>query len=557
MLAPVGEDGVLGVGEGIETTAAGMQMFGVPGWAALSAGGMRKFGAWLATHPRAIRRLLVFADAGPVGESAAAGLRATAASAGVPAEVHLPRGGDDFADDLVKGLTPKAATTRRPVVRVSGGALPAIIDEVESALVAQDPLLYQRGDFIVRPAPAVIPIANDRKTRGLRLIRVRINHMIERLTYWIDFQRFDLRSRKWVSIDCPPKIAATYLERVGAWQLRSLNGLTVCPTLRPDGSILDDPGWDRVTGILYSPGDIKFPPIPTEPSLADAMAALGKLKMLIAEFPFVGEPNRANASRSVALSGILTAAIRRSLVSAPLHAFDAPVAGSGKSKLADVASMISSGHEAPVITQGANEEELEKRLASMLLAGDMTINIDNCDEPLGSAFLCQCLTQQTVKARVLGKSETPTVAANAAFFATGNNLVIVGDLTRRSLKSRLDPQCERPELRSFATPDPVLVLRRLWPEYLVAALTVLRAFHVTGRPSQGMPLGSFETWWSWVRGALVWLDEADPCDTIENIRAEDPRFNTLSAVLDQWHKVMGTDEATVKRVIDKATDFVP
>ena len=287
------------------------------------------------------------------------------------------------------------------------------------------------------------------------------------------------------------------------------------------------------------------------------MAALGKLKMLISEFPFVGEPNRPNASRSVALSGILTAPIRRSLISAPMHAFDAPVAGSGKSKLVDVASMISSGHEAPAITQGANEEELEKRLASMLLAGDMTINIDNCDEPLGSAFLCQCLTQQTVKARVLGKSETPTVASNAAFFATGNNLVIVGDLTRRSLKSRLDPQCERPELRSFATIDPVLVLGRLWPEYLVAALTVLRAFHVAGRPSQGMPLGSFETWWSWVRGALVWLGEADPCDTIENIRAEDPKLCKLANLLWWWHAVIRSEMVTVKQAIDRATDFVP
>jgi hypothetical protein len=557
MLAPKGQHGVLGVAEGIETAAAAATMFaGVPVWAVLSAGGLRKFGAWLATDLHALRRLLIFADAGPVGESAAAELYAEAKAAGLDAEVYLPRGGDDLADDLAKGLAPApvepAGTGRRPLVRIAGGNLPAIVDDAEAALVASDPGLYQRGDFIVRPAPAVIPIADDRKIVGLRLVPVRANHLAERLTHWVDFQRFDLRSKKWLSIDCPPKIAATYLERVGAWRLRMLTGFTVCPTLRPDGSILDRPGWDESTGILYAPSGIDYPPIPVGPTKDDARAALDKLKSLIREFPFVDD-----ASRSVSLSGMLTSAVRRSLPSAPLHAFDAPVAGAGKSKLADLCSMLASGHEAPVITQGANEEELEKRLAAILLAGDATINIDNCEEPLGGSFICQCLTQPIVKARILGKSQTPTVASNATFFSTGNNLAIIGDLVRRAIRGRLDPRCERPELRRFETPDPVLTLKRAWPEHLVAALTVLRAFDVAGRPSSGIPPGSFETWWGWVRGALVWLGQADPCDTIENIRAEDPRLTSLSVLLEQWHRVMGGDPTTVKQVIDRATDPIP
>ena len=38
--------------------------------------------------------------------------------------------------------------------------------------------------------------------------------------------------------------------------------------------------------------------------------------------------------------------------------------------------------------------------------------------------------------------------------ATGNNLVLVGDMTRRALLCRLDPERERPELRRFDS-DPV------------------------------------------------------------------------------------------------------
>jgi putative DNA primase/helicase len=70
------------------------------------------------------------------------------------------------------------------------------------------------------------------------------------------------------------------------------------------------------------------------------------------------------------LSAILTALVRRSLPTAPMHAFRSPVAGSGKSTLVDIASAISTGHEAGVIAQGKSDEETEKRLGSALLAGD-------------------------------------------------------------------------------------------------------------------------------------------------------------------------------------------
>ena len=75
----------------------------------------------------------------------------------------------------------------------------------------------------------------------------------------------------------------------------------------------------------------------------------------------------------------LTPFDRRSLATTPLHAFTSPVAGTGKSLLVDVASMLVSGQLAPVISQGRSEEELEKRLGAALIAGDPLISIDNCE----------------------------------------------------------------------------------------------------------------------------------------------------------------------------------
>jgi hypothetical protein len=66
---------------------------------------------------------------------------------------------------------------------------------------------------------------------------------------------------------------------------------------------------------------------------------------------------------------------------------------------------------------------------------------------------------------------------NAAFYATGNNLTIAGDLTRRVIMATLDANCERPEMRTFNVDARTEALTHR-PELVAAALTVLRAWHV-------------------------------------------------------------------------------
>ena len=97
--------------------------------------------------------------------------------------------------------------------------------------------------------------------------------MRERFTRFVDFQKFNAKEKKWVSINCPPDLAAAYLERTGDWKLRVLSGIANAPTLRPDGSILDQPGYDAATGILYDPRGVTYPPIPATPTKPDAALA--------------------------------------------------------------------------------------------------------------------------------------------------------------------------------------------------------------------------------------------------------------------------------------------
>ena len=84
---------------------------------------------------------------------------------------------------------------------------------------------------------------------------------------------------------------------------------------------------------------------------------------------------------------------------------------------------------------------------------------------------------------------------NATIFATGNNLVIAGDLTRRCLLGSLDAKVERPELRHFNV-DPIEEAHSRRSELVVAALTILRAWHVAqqaGSASTSSPMAASPT----------------------------------------------------------------
>jgi hypothetical protein len=303
--------------------------------------------------------------------------------------------------------------------------------------------------------------------------------------------------------------------------------------------------------LLFKPDNGTSPPIPTQPSKADAVAALNQLEQLIATFPFV-----AAADRSVALSALLTVLDRRSMIAAPMHAFTSPAAGTGKSLLVDLCAVLATGRPMPVISQGRSDEELEKRVGAALLAGDTAISLDNCDRTLEGTFLCQILTQAQVNIRVLGQSRNIETPVNATIFATGNNLTIGGDLVRRALLCSMDAGCERPELRVFNV-NAIEIAQARRGELVAAALTVLRAWHLTApsNPLNLSPFGSFEEWSHRIREALIWLGRVDPCETLAEVRNSDPHRDLLIAVIMQWqaHLSLNT-KYTVQEVIGLAVN---
>jgi hypothetical protein len=56
--------------------------------------------------------------------------------------------------------------------------------------------------------------------------------------------------------------------------------------------------------------------------------------------------------------------------------------GTGKSYMVDIIAAIATGRICPVITASYSEEEIEKRLGSVVLSGAALISIDNCTRDL-------------------------------------------------------------------------------------------------------------------------------------------------------------------------------
>ena len=446
-----------------------------------------------------------------------------------------------------KAPPPRTDDDTRPTVTIRAGDLPRMVTETERAIIKADIGVYQRAGALVTTGTVPVMTSEHREIEAQQIVPLGDHALLEAASAAAYFEKWDARVGDMVSANASMMIVKALEQRIGKFKFPVLSGIIGAPTLRADGSILSTPGYDKRSGLLLDPAGVTFPAIPERPSRAAAETALGILGDIIAGFPFVTP-----ADRSVALALLLTAVVRRSLRTAPLFGLTAPTPGSGKSLIVDCGSVLSTGKEAGVVAMSGNPEELEKRLGALLMGG-AHIALDNIEQPLGGDLLCQLLTQQTVRPRILGKSEVPEVPTSVLVTATGNNLTLFGDMTRRALLCRLDAGVERPELREFDF-DPVERAKAERGKLVVAALTILRAYHVAGRPAQAAPLGSFEDWSRTVRDALLWLGCADPVSTMDVARALDPKMERLRSVMVNWNAVIGGERVSVSQVIDRASE---
>ena len=343
-------------------------------------------------------------------------------------------------------------------------------------------------------------------------------------------------------------------------RLKPLDGVITGPTIRLDGSVLDAPGYDLATRLLFDPMGEDVPEVPTSPTMAQARAALDVLVHPFQTFPFVDA-----TARGAMLAAILTAAVRPVLPTSPAFGFDAPIQGSGKSLLAACIGAMIEGREPDVWPHTANardDEETRKRLFTALRTGAKALIWDNIIGTFDSASMAAFITAPTWIDRVLGKSEAPSLPNRALLILTGNNMSLAGDLPRRVIICRIDPETEQPFARQFDL-DPLQWVLDNRVDMLIAACTLIRArfTHMT-QPAPGR-LASFEAWDDLVRQTIAWADKAlapgqfgDPMDLVREAQAAAPEADALFALLDALRDQFGTAEFTAKDVQTRANGCI-
>ena len=261
----------------------------------------------------------------------------------------------------------------------------AVVDQAVEAL-AREQSLYQRGLVLVHV------ITNARKPRGVErpdeaprvspVQHARLREMMSSTALW-------MQATKEGPAPCHvPEWAVKAVAARQNWpNIRPLEGVVEAPTLRADGTVLQTPGYDDQTGLIFRPSR-EFPPVPDTPTKDDAFRALDLLAEPVADFPFAD-----HAHFSAWVSALLTPFARYAFSGpAPLFTVDANSAGTGKGLLCNATSIIYCGREMSVTTAPRSDEEFRKRITSIALAAEPVVLIDNIVGVLNSPSLNAVLT---------------------------------------------------------------------------------------------------------------------------------------------------------------------
>lgn len=462
-------------------------------------------------------------------------------------------------DDKKSSAQEDHGPARPATIRILAGGLPEATDQAEAALIQHGAGIYQRGDYLCR-----ISYRPPATVRGITwpqgavtLTPIDRDATLDRLNRLIHWQKWNEKQHDFKRCNAPAAIAMTLLSRSGHWNFPPLIGVVSAPTLRPDGSVLDKPGYDKTTGLFLDIREGSFPPLPPKPSRDEGQAALQFLKNELLDRPCLNSKRPedqgfsfvADRDRSKALAAILSGLIRLSLPTAPLFAVSATRRGSAKTLLANIPALIATGRKATNLDLGNNPEETEKRIVALLITGTPMTLLDNLVTPLTGAHLCRLLTEEEYTGRYLGATRMVTNPTATLITATGNNLRIFDDVIRRVVKCNLDPRSEFPENRQYDR-DLATWIPENRPALVKAGLTALRAFVVAGQPQQTPSLmGSFQDWDRNIRQALIWLGETDPLEDMEEMEGDDPEGKKLRALLHAWFTTFGEQKGFTSREV--------
>ena len=468
---------------------------------------------------------------------------------------------EDRAGNVIYGEDEYGNDSEIPDARVSitlGADESATMRDVIAALSSDQSLMKQCGRLITVgravPAPGektgtpTLVAVDSNYMRGLIAARIRL----------VKIRKTDETSRM-VAAGVPGWLPATICGSAVSDELvpiRSVTGLLAGPTIGDDGNVVCAAGYHLISGQGWYLADSFTAAgslVPASPTYAQARAAEGKIRALVAHFPWADE-----FGYGLWFTSLLAQLMRPTYREVPATLITATGPGCGKSYLARLIAVICHGRNPaltgwPAAGQHADvDAELKKTIVSLALSGSTCTVFDNL--PIGAQFdsdtLCRCITVSTIKDRILGSNSTPTLPWWSQIIATGNGVIASGDMSQRVMTVRLASSevnaRDRPISEFSPIGDAVTYAMEHHAELLAAALTICKAYHRAGKPKQdGRSWGSFASFMGGPLAIARWVLGFDPIaiNTDDNGGA-DPTTSALQTIASNWVEVIGHNVPT-------------
>jgi len=420
--------------------------------------------------------------------------------------------------------------TDKPELNAGDHDLERITQAALKVLVATNdpPFIFRHADMLSR-----IQDADD----GAKIIRPLndkcLRNILAKVANW-----FVTKKSKFLA-ELPPKHVSENILVDLSLPFPVLIRIVRSPIFAADGSLRTQPGYDAASKSFYDPHENFAISVPSTLSDNDVKIARDTIDNLLFDFPFTRDSERTHA---VAL---LLLPFARELIDGPtpLHLIEKPSPGTGAGLLTDVLTTVFLGHGAATMTEGRDEDEWRKRITAKLLTHNDVVVIDNIRRRLESA----ALTETTHEDRLLGKTETVHIPVRMVWIATGNNPALSNEITRRTVRIRLDSKVDRPWLREGFRHDSLREYVASEREKLVwSALVLIQNWISLGKPNGSKLLGSFENWAKVIGGIVETAGFEGFLGNLDDLyQASDAEGEACRALVERWWEAYGDNEVGV------------
>ena len=318
-----------------------------------------------------------------------------------------------------------------------------------------------------------------------------------------------------------------------------IGGVLGHPIVLPSGEIVSEKGFHAGSGFfIWGSGHIDCAPY----ERYEAVCALDRLRdgEFLRGFEFASD-----LDRDIAIGGLVGAVQRRILDMAPGLLINAAMQSSGKTTLARRIHVILTGRDMPVTTVPTTEEEMVKKITTLLLSNPEVVCFDNFGDGLTfrSEIIAMLITSSQFKARLLGSNTEITLPSNTLPILTGNNIKLGSDEITRWLDCLLMPNSDRPETRSFSRPDVVTHAREIRANVLRDVIGIVAGYLTSGNTVDlGSSNGSrFPIWSRNVREPIIWAGGLDVAAAFERNSEANEQKQALQVLLTLLHRKFGDE----------------